>query len=188
MFAGLVYAEPETEPVSKQPNVVIQWNNAALQGVRDSKLGPPMVARALAIIHTCIYDAWTAYDGRALETQLRGSLRRHQPPHGQRHKVAMEESISYAAYRAAVDLFPGDREQVFNPLMQALGYDPANTTTDTTEPAGIGNVACAAVLEYRTETVPTNSVTRPLAVFLTAITRTMFRRTRLQPSPCTLRL
>jgi hypothetical protein len=30
-------------------NVVIQWNQAALQGVRDSKLGPPMVARALAI-------------------------------------------------------------------------------------------------------------------------------------------
>ena len=29
------------------PNVVIQWNNAALQGVRDSKIGPPMVARAL---------------------------------------------------------------------------------------------------------------------------------------------
>jgi len=28
------------------PNVVIQWNNAALQGVRDSKIGPPMVARA----------------------------------------------------------------------------------------------------------------------------------------------
>ena len=31
------------------PNVVIQWNNALLQGVRDSKIGPPMVARALAI-------------------------------------------------------------------------------------------------------------------------------------------
>jgi hypothetical protein len=47
------------EPAS---NVVIQWNNAALQGVRNSKLGPPMVSRALAIVHTCIYDAWAAYD------------------------------------------------------------------------------------------------------------------------------
>ena len=27
--------------------IVLRWNNAALQGVRDSKLGPPMVARAL---------------------------------------------------------------------------------------------------------------------------------------------
>ena len=29
------------------PTIVVQWNNAALQGVRDSKLGPPMVARCL---------------------------------------------------------------------------------------------------------------------------------------------
>jgi hypothetical protein len=41
-----------------QPNVVVQWNKAALQGVRDAKLGVPMVARALAITHTCMYDAW----------------------------------------------------------------------------------------------------------------------------------
>jgi hypothetical protein len=26
--------------------IVVQWNNAALQGVRDSRIGPPMVARA----------------------------------------------------------------------------------------------------------------------------------------------
>ena|ERR1700682_1472346 len=47
-------------------NVVIQWNNAALQGVRDSKVGPPMVARALAIVHTWIYDAWAAYVNHAI--------------------------------------------------------------------------------------------------------------------------
>jgi hypothetical protein len=40
-----------------QRNVVIQWNNAALLGVRDSKLEAPMVARALAIVHTCMFDA-----------------------------------------------------------------------------------------------------------------------------------
>ncbi len=43
-------------------SIVLLWNDAALQGVRDSKLGPPMVARALAIVHTCIFDAWSAYD------------------------------------------------------------------------------------------------------------------------------
>ncbi|HWY99824.1 MAG TPA: hypothetical protein VNX17_02015, partial [Edaphobacter sp.] len=47
------------------PNIVIQWDNAALQGARDSKIGPPMVARALAIVHTCIYDTWAAYDDPA---------------------------------------------------------------------------------------------------------------------------
>jgi hypothetical protein len=42
---------------SSGENVVLEWNEAALQGVRDSALGPPIVARALAIVHTCIYDA-----------------------------------------------------------------------------------------------------------------------------------
>src|SRR4030081_1182593 len=51
-------------------NIVLLWNEAALQGVRHSKLGPPMVARALAIIHTCAYDAWAAYDQHAVGTRL----------------------------------------------------------------------------------------------------------------------
>src|SRR6267378_8567832 len=92
-------------PQDETPNVVIQWNNAALQGVRDSKLGPPMVARALAIVHTCIYDAWAAYDRHALGTQLGEQLR--QPPF-RRRIFNEEEAVSFAAYRAAVDLFPGD--------------------------------------------------------------------------------
>src|SRR6266404_7138866 len=55
---------------SASDNVVVQWNVAALQGVRDSRIGPPMVARALAIVHTCIYDAWAAaYDKRAVGTR-----------------------------------------------------------------------------------------------------------------------
>jgi hypothetical protein len=57
-----------------------QSNNAALQGVRDAKMGAPMAARALAIVHTCMYDAWAAYDERAVGTQLREALRRPANP------------------------------------------------------------------------------------------------------------
>jgi hypothetical protein len=128
------------------PNVVIQWNKAALQGVRDSKLGPPMVARALAIVHTCIYDAWAAYDESAIGTQLGSDLR--QPPK-QRNRANREKAISFAAYRATVDLFPQDKTQVFDPLMAALGYDPNDRSMDTSTPSGIGNAACAAVLIFR---------------------------------------
>src|SRR5258708_18453825 len=56
--------------------IVVRWNAAALQGVRDSRIGPPMVARALAIVHTCIFDAWAAYDRRAVGTHLAADLRR----------------------------------------------------------------------------------------------------------------
>ena len=129
-----------------EPNVVIQWNQAALQAVRDSTLGPPMVARALAIIHTCAYDAWSAYDRDAIGTELGSSLRR---PASERSLANKNEAISFAAYRAAVDLFPGDKATVFDPLMAKLGYDITNTSTDVTTPAGIGNVACNAVLTFR---------------------------------------
>lgn len=137
-------------------NVVIQWNNAVLQGVRDSSLGPPMVARALAIVHTCIYDAWAAYDEKAAGTQLGGSLRTLP---AERTPANKREAISFAAYRAAVDLFPGDKDRFgapvagtvdgFDGLMKELGYDVNNTSNDTRIPAGIGNVACAAVLAFR---------------------------------------
>ena len=127
-------------------SVVVLWNDAALQGVRDSKLGPPMVARALAIVHTCAYDAWAAYDHHAVGTRLGGALRR--PPR-ERTLANKNIAISYAAYRAAIDLFPADKTTVFDPLMRGLGLDPNDTTTDSTTPLGAGNVAADAVLQYR---------------------------------------
>jgi hypothetical protein len=133
-------------PSQAGDSIVLRWNAAALQGVRDSRLGPPMVARALAIVHTCIYDAWAAYDHRAIGTRLGAALRRPPREHTRTNK---ETAISFAAYRAAVDVFPGDRLTVFDPLMRSLGYNPNDLTTDPTTPAGIGIIASRAVLEFR---------------------------------------
>ena len=103
-----------------------------MQGVRDSKLGPPMVARALSIVHTCMYDAWAVYDRAAAGTQLGRALKR---PPAERTRPNKERAISYAAYRAAVDLFPGDKARVFDPLMASLGYDAADASADPRTPA-----------------------------------------------------
>jgi hypothetical protein len=127
-------------------SVVILWNEAFLQGVRESKLGPPMVARALAIAHTCIYDAWAAYDHKAVGTRLGGALR--QPP-PDRTLANRKQAISFAAYRAAVDLFPGSTTTVFDPLMRRLGFDGADLSTDRTTPTGVGTIAALAVLDVR---------------------------------------
>jgi hypothetical protein len=131
---------------ASQPNIVVQWNQAGLQGVRDGTIGPPMVSRALAVLHTCIYDAWSAYDQHAVGTQLGDELRRPRKEHTLANK---NKAISFAAYRAAVDLFPWDKVKVFDPLMAQLGYDINDSSLDVTTPSGIGNVACAAVLEFR---------------------------------------
>jgi hypothetical protein len=127
-------------------SVFIYWGNATLHGTRDSKLGAPIVSRALAMVHTCMYDAWAAYDDKGVGTQLSSALRR--PPN--EHTVGnKEKAISYAAYRALSELLPADTESVYKPLMKELGYDSSNNSTDIETPEGIGNVACAAVLEFR---------------------------------------
>jgi len=127
-------------------SIVIQWNQAFLRAVRDSRLGPPMVARALAIAHTCIYDAWAAYDRKAVGTSLGGSLRR---PANDRTLSNRVRAISFAAYRAGADLFPGSVSTVFDPLMRDLGYDGADLSRDVATSTGIGNVAAQAVLDFR---------------------------------------
>jgi hypothetical protein len=123
-------------------NVVLQWNGAVLQAVRESRLGPPMVARALAIVHTCVFDAWAAYDRVAVGTRLGSSLRRPAREHSLANK---SEALSFAAYRAAVDLFPGSKATVFDPLMASLEYDAAAVFG----PAEIGDIAARAVLHLR---------------------------------------
>ena len=107
-------------------NVAIQWDNAALQAIRGAKLGPPIVARAQAIVHTAMYDAWAAYDDQAVGTRLGGSLRR---PAVERTLASKNEAVSLAAYRALVDLFP-TQTPLFNDLMASPGSSqrPASAT------------------------------------------------------------
>jgi hypothetical protein len=125
--------------------IVGDWNAAALAEVRLSKLGPPIVARALAIAHTCMYDAWAAYDGVAIGTAPGWDLRR---PAAEATDANKSEAISFAAYRCLVNLFPSGAARLAA-IMGNLGYDPANVSTDVTTAGGIGNVAAQGVIDDR---------------------------------------
>jgi len=144
---GLIFllVLPSINPAQSAPSGVTKyWGKAELHGARAS--GAPVASRALAIVHTCMYDAWAAYDEKAVGTQLSGALRR---PAAERTPANKEKAISYAAYRALTDVLPEETETVYKPLMRELGYNPDDKSTDIETPVGIGNVACAAVLEYR---------------------------------------
>lgn len=93
-----------------------------------------------------MYEAWAPYNSRALGLQLGAQLRR---PVSERTPARIEASISYAAYRCSVDLFPALRTPVFDPFMQRLGYNIADVSSDLATPQGLGNVAAAAVLQSR---------------------------------------
>jgi hypothetical protein len=126
-------------------NVVLRWDEQTLAAIRALKTGPTINARALAVVHTAMYDAWTAYDATAVPTQRAGWARR---PAAERTLAHKSTAISYAAYRALLNLFPA-RAGDFTAFMSALGYDPNDTTTDPATPAGVGNQAAAAVLAFR---------------------------------------
>jgi hypothetical protein len=93
-----------------------------------------------------MYDAWAAYDPVAVGTRYGGMLRR---PASEHTVAAKARAISYAAYRSLVDLFPAQKTVLFDPFMVALGFDPLDTSADTTSATGIGNVVAAAVLTFR---------------------------------------
>jgi hypothetical protein len=130
---------------SPYDDVVLRWDEQTLAAIRMVKPGPTVVARDLAIVHTAMYDAWAAYDATAVGTRLGGSLRRPSSEWTANYK---SKAISYAAYRALLDLFPTNPVD-FAGFMAALGYDPTDTSTDPTTPQGIGNVVAKALLDFR---------------------------------------
>lgn len=125
--------------------IVVTWSSATLEAFRTTRVGPPVGARALAIVHTAMYDAWAAYDQRAVGTRLGGTLRR---PARERTEANKHRAVSYAAYRALMNLFPTQRAS-FDAIMANHGFDPADQSRDVKTATGIGNVVAGAVLEYR---------------------------------------
>src|SRR5262249_26460417 len=79
IFCSSIPAAPGAQdlvsPVAAD-NVVLQWDNACLEAIRQSSTGPTVVSRAIAVLHTAIFDAWSAYDAAALPTIERRGWRR----------------------------------------------------------------------------------------------------------------
>ena len=141
---------PDTQYVTvddPSPTISVMWDRAAQQAVINTAVGPTIASRAYGMVHTAIFDAWAAYDPKAIATQLGDDLQR---PESEITEANKEEAMSFAAYRVLTELFP-EQVDIFKELMYQLGFDPHNTTTDTTTAAGIGNVSAEALLEFRRE-------------------------------------
>lgn len=106
---------------------------------------PTINSRTIAIAITAMYDAWAAYDERAVGTRLGGKLRR---PPDERTLANKRTAMTHAVYRALLDLHAEDATWLANELRRR-GYDPTDDSTDISTPQGVGNVAAAAVIAYR---------------------------------------
>jgi hypothetical protein len=157
-----------TKPPCDGDNVILRWDEELLSLIRayPPQTGPTITARALGVLHTATYDAWAAYDPVAKVTRPDGPAQQQASLISQANK---EVAISYAAYRVLVDLFPpgafppkGDYKAPDVVLRDVLHY-PANQSIDDTvagpnataaTPAGVGNLAAKAVLDYRRGKLP----------------------------------
>lgn len=106
---------------------------------------PTVGSRTLAIWATAMFDAWAAYDEKAVGSRLGGTLRRPRSEHTLENK---KKAISYASYKALQFGYP-EAKAYLDDEMRKLGYDPSNASMDRTTPEGIGNVAAQAVIDYR---------------------------------------
>jgi hypothetical protein len=123
-------------------NVALQWNDVTVTAIKTTSAAPTVASRALYMVHMAIYNAWAPYDSTAVPA-LDSAI----PRQSQNATNFKSMAVSYAAYRTLVDLFP-TQQTVFAQRMRNLGYNPDTTTTDLSNPAGVGNVAAAAVLEF----------------------------------------
>ncbi len=132
---------PPVQPV--RVRVAVGWNNVALAAIRASRVAPPIAARALAVVHTAMYNAWSAYDAVAISTVRSVALRRPVAEHTADNAIA---AFSFAAYAALVDQFP-TQKAAFNAHMALLGFNRKHASRDVTLPPGVGSAAARAVLE-----------------------------------------
>jgi membrane-associated phospholipid phosphatase len=144
-WAGLNLALLLLPSAALAGSVVVTWNQAALQEVRLGRLGPPVVARALAVAHTCMYDAWSAYDSRAIGAVVGNSLRRPAIEFADANK---NKAVSHAAYRCLLNLFPAGATRLAA-TMRSLGHDPSDNSANPATPQGVGNTAALAVINSR---------------------------------------
>ncbi len=134
---------------NNKPTAAYKWLEFLLEAsgreVDRNQPRPTILSRTMAIVLTAMYDAWAAYDAKAVGTRLGGKLRR---PEAERTLKNKETAVSYAAYRALLDVYAEDKEWLAAQFKK-MGYDPNDASTDVSKPQGVGNVAAAALLAYR---------------------------------------
>ena len=106
-----------TVPAAAGDDVVTRWNSAALDAIRAERTPPPVASRALAILHTSIFDA------------MNGIAAVYEPylvPIRPRLSGSLEAAASAAAHKALVALFPDE----------AAAFDAVHAETLRTIPDG----------------------------------------------------
>ena len=137
------------------------WNEALLLAIRRDFARPTVHARNLFHTSVAMYDAWAIYDDEA-RTYLLGKTVgdfTSEMPDGEtpiyNSVENRRETLSFAMYRLLHHRFlqsPGYPvvRHVFDDLMEELGYDASQNSTDYSDgnPAALGNFIAQTVIDF----------------------------------------
>ncbi|QDV72504.1 vanadium-dependent haloperoxidase [Botrimarina mediterranea] len=151
LFGVLVYAAVQGRAVLAAPSVARTWNEQLLHAISIDTARPTVHARNLFHVSAAMYDAWSAYDPKALPYLAQENASASDV------EAARNEAISYAAYNVLLHRFvtgpggvgPGRSATVVHlrDQMTALGYDPDNFSLIGDTPAAVGNRIALSVIE-----------------------------------------
>ena len=148
------------KPSKAQHSIARDWNEVALQSIREDFARPTVHARNLFHLSAAMWDAWSAYEFDAepyfLGNSVSGfSCQFDGIPIPENTELARQKSISYAAYRILSHRFkysPGASEALarYDSLMAKDGYDTAINSVDYTSgsPEALGNHIAECVIAY----------------------------------------
>jgi PAP2 superfamily len=148
-FAEVPSRAPTSETAHYHPSHASEWLDVIQEFTADEvdRNGPrpTVVSRTMAMAIMAMYDAWAAYDEKAVGTALGGRLRR---PVAERTEANRLQAISQAVCRVLVDVYPADKERILAECTKR-GAKPADPSTDAATAVGVGNLAASAVLAAR---------------------------------------
>lgn len=128
------------------PTPSVLWDQVAQGLVAETQPGPTNAARIYATLHTAIYDAYAAHDGRAMRVSI--------DPDGDNIEMRdadpkdIEVAMHHAGHTVLSTLFPAQREQLDLVMRERLDLSPRDT--DSAE-ALIGHDAAQDALALRFE-------------------------------------
>lgn len=144
--AVAIRVDPRSQRVTvddPSPTVSVIWDRALQEAIVRASPGPTISARAFAILHTVLYDVWSAFDPVAVGTAIGSAM----VPPEEATEAMKAEAMSYAAHATLSAMFPADAER-FDAVMWALGYDP-DPLALSRRPVGLGLVTAGRVMTAR---------------------------------------
>ena len=127
-------------------SVVRKINEFLLLLISTSLLGPPPVARAIAMVTTAMFDAYACYDPVACGTRYGSSLRQ---PVSRRTLSATVTAIVHAAMHTLIYLFPHNEADIRS-MVTNLGENPDELLIGSSSPHLIGYRVAIAIITQRT--------------------------------------